>query len=123
EMKAGELDASIGDYRVAAGMLDELSRADAVNARVRRLAGSARLTLGFGLESAGQTRPAMEAYRQSARETEALMHSDPANSQAKIDYAVALRYAADLQYKLGDKPGSLEDYRRALAALAPLAEA
>lgn len=129
QMRIGDLQMSHGDpkegiseYRLALGIFEELFALDPTNAEARRL-----LALGYqkvgGAQEDTNPKEALASYAKATVINGALVKADPNNAQASMSLAISLRYAGDLESKLGDRAHALTHYEQVLQILDRLAAA
>jgi non-specific serine/threonine protein kinase/serine/threonine-protein kinase len=115
EMGSGKLAEALGRYQSAVATFQDAVARDPLNPTTRLFLGLAVGKVGVAFEAAGQTKAALDEYRQSSDIQRGVMESDPGNAMSQNSYALSLRTRADLLAKTGDRARALALDREALA--------
>lgn len=118
-MKLGDLALDAGD---AAGALRDYRAAAAALSNPREV-GMLHRKVGMACEALGKTDEASAEYLRASEISRQRLSADPNNNQARMDYAVILKYRADLLYKTEDYAAALPVYREVLGIIGPLSAA
>jgi tetratricopeptide (TPR) repeat protein len=71
----------------------------------------------------GDSKAALDSYRQGLEISERLAKADPQNAQAQRDRSISYDNLGDVQLRLGDSKAALDSYRQGLAVRERLAKA
>jgi tetratricopeptide (TPR) repeat protein len=115
-MKLGDLALDAGD---AATALKEFQATVPVLLDPRE-SGMVHRKIGGAYEALGKSREASDEYRRAAEIARERMLADPKNTQAQMDYAVALKDHADLEQKAEHWAAALPLYREILDIVGPI---
>lgn len=117
---------SLGDFRTGAmwyekavAMARKMAVADSADREARNDEGTALVRLAAAQQAAGQTRAAIETFRQSEALLTPLFNASPRSMTLKQRFAAVHLYRARAYRDLNDTPHEIEDLRKALKACSP----
>lgn len=105
-LDADDSAAAIREYQAAASVFDNPREIAMIHRKI-----------GMAYEAMGKPEDAEREYAETTRISRDRMLADPKNSQARMDYAVILKYRADLRYKNRRYAAALPLYRETLDLL------